>query len=148
MCWTNEFTNLPHKDPSKTLVRSDKGSPWCGLILDHFSSGHYSSDPNSASASHTGSAKSGYFSESALINHLLDGCECFCLLCLKLNLKKKEILTASARDNSVTGFPVVFFTCISIFQHERVINTSSRNASQFKCKQLSKLPLLVLKCLS
>jgi len=70
------------------------------------------SDSNSASASHSGSTKSGYFQGLVLIYHLLDGFECSMF---EVYSFKNKILTASARDISASEFRVVFLLLLSVF---------------------------------
>ena len=71
------------------------------------------SDPHSASAVHIGSTV-WLFARTCSYILLPRWLSVFCLLCLKFNLLKKN-LTASARDNSATGFPVLFLFLLSNF---------------------------------
>lgn len=63
-----------------------------------------------------------------------------------LILKKKKIPTASARENSATGIPGVIFTSLR-YRYQKIISSSSKNATQFKGKKLSKHTLLLHECL-
>lgn len=59
---------------------------------------------------------------------------------------KKKIPTASARENSATGIPGVIFTSLR-YRYQKIISSSSKNATQFKGKKLSKHTLLLHECL-
>lgn len=59
---------------------------------------------------------------------------------------KKKIPTASARENSATGIPSVIFTSLR-YRYQKIISSSSKNATQFKGKKLSKHTLLLHECL-
>lgn len=106
-----KWTHIPSTGASAKLsARKEEQS----LPCPHRSvSRVWSSDLNSASASHIGSTRSCYFLEFCLVYYLINGFECS--VCCVWSLIFKKNLCALSRDNLAIESPVMFLLLLPIF---------------------------------